>query len=530
MTFRVLATDRISREGLAPLAGDPRLEVVQEDDTASPRFQEELSRAHGLLVRSATRVTPDLLAAAPLLRAVGRAGVGVDNIDLPACTRRGVAVFNAPAGNTVSAAELAFALMLAAMRRVPEADRSVRAGEWARSRFNGSELQGKTLGLVGAGRIGGEVARRARAFQMRILIYDPFLTPERVLELEGRGAELEELLREADVVTLHVPLTDSTRGLLDRRRVALMKPTAYLVNASRGGVVDEDALAEALSEGRLGGAALDVYTREPLPEDSPLRSAPNLILTPHLGASTQEAQERVATEVARAVRRALLEADLAGALNAPSVGGAALQRMAPVLDLGRRLGLLAVSLAPGAISALEVGYAGEADETLGVLPRHVLMGILTPVLGRDQVNVVNAAVLAENRGISVSARRLPRRTLPGERVEVTVHTALGPLSLDGALLGEHHPRLVGLDGYDVNVAPAGTLLVLRNRDVPGVVGRVGTLLGEAGINIAEYHQARLSEGGDALAAVVLDGRFPRDVMDRLTALPEITSARVVELD
>lgn len=529
MSFRVLATDRISREGLAPLAGDDRLEVVQEDDSASPRFLEELGRSHALLVRSATRVTGELLAHAPLLRAVGRAGVGVDNIDLAACTERGVAVFNAPAGNTVSAAELAFALILASMRRVAEADRSVRSGEWARSRFSGMELQGKTLGLVGAGRIGGEVARRARAFQMRILIHDPFLTPERVVELEGEGAELDDLLRAADVVTLHVPLTDSTRGLLDRRRLALMKPTAHLVNASRGGVVDEEALAEALAEGRLGGAALDVFAGEPLQAESPLRDAPHLILTPHLGASTLEAQERVATEVAHAVRRALLDAELAGALNAPAVGGAALRRLEPVLDLGRRLGRLAVSLAPGAIRSVEVGYAGEGEEALGVLPRHILMGILTPVLGADQVNVVNAAVLAENRGITVSVRRLPRRTLPGERVEVTLHTTEGLLSLDGALLGEHHPRLVGLDGYDVNVAPAGTLLVLRNRDVPGVIGRVGTLLGEAGINIAEYHQARRSEGGDALAAVVLDGRFPREVLDRLTDLPEITSARVVEL-
>lgn len=529
MTFRVVSTDRISGEGLAPLLDRDEVEVVRADDSASPEFAEALAGAHGLLVRSATRVTEELLEGAPLLRVVGRAGVGVDNIDLDACTRRGVAVFNAPSGNTVSAAELAFALILACVRRVAEADRSVRDGEWARSRFQGTELRGKTLGLVGAGRIGGEVARRARAFGMSIRISDPYLTDARVRELEGEGMELDELLRVSDVVTLHVPLTDSTKGLLDRTRLALLKPTAYLVNASRGGVVDEAALAEALQEGRLAGAALDVYEEEPLAGDSPLRSAPNLVLTPHLGASTQEAQERVATEVAHSVRAALLDEELAGALNAPSVGGATLRRLAPLLDLGRRLGRLAVALAPGGISGVEVGYAGEASDALGVLPRHVLMGLLTPVLGRDQVNVVNAAVLAENRGISLSTRRLPRQRLPGERVEVTVTTSAGPVSLDGALLGEHHPRLVGLDGYDVNVAPAGTLLVLKNRDVPGVIGRVGTLLGEAGLNIAEYHQARRSEGGEALAAVVLDGHFPREMLDRLKQLPEVTDARVVEL-
>lgn len=529
MTFRVLSTDKISHEGLAPLLNDDRLVVVQEDDSASPGFQAELHGAHALLVRSATKVTEELLTKAPLLRAVGRAGVGVDNIDIPACTRRGVAVFNAPAGNTVSAAELAFALILAAARRVPEADRTLREGEWARSRFKGSELRGKTLGLIGAGRIGGEVARRAKAFDMSILIYDPFLTAERVRELEGTGCELDEVLRNADVVTLHVPLTDHTRGLLDAHRLSLMKPTATLVNASRGGVVVEAALAEALTEGRIAAAALDVFEEEPLPPESPLRSAPNLVLTPHLGASTIEAQERVATEVAHSVRCALADGDLSGALNAPSVGGSALRRLEPLLDLGRRLGRLAVALAPGPVSAVEVAYAGEADDALRILPRHVLMGLLTPVLGVDQVNIVNAQVLAERRGISVSTRRLPSRALPGERVEVAVDTANGPLSLDGALLGEHHPRLVGLDGYDVNVAPAGTLLVLRNRDVPGVIGRVGTLLGEEGLNIAEYHQARRSEGGEALAAVVLDGDCPTCVLERLEALPEVTGARVVQL-
>ena len=529
MSFRVLSTDKISTDGLAPLLNDHRMEVVREDDSGTEAFLRELAGAHGLLVRSATKVTADLLARAPNLRAVGRAGVGVDNIDVDACTERGVAVFNAPSGNTVSAAELAFALILTSVRRVAEADRSMRGGEWARSRFNGTELQGKTLGLVGAGRIGGEVARRARAFGMDLLVYDPYLTEERVRELGAEGCELDDLLRRADVVTLHVPLTDSTRGLLDARRLGLMKPSAYLVNASRGGVVDEAALAEALEAGRLAGGALDVYEAEPLAEDSPLRTAPNLVLTPHLGASTAEAQERVATEVAHAVRRALQDGDLAGALNAPSISGATLRRLAPLLDLGRRLGRLAVGLAAGGISRVEVGYAGDVESALSVLPRHVLMGILTPVLGASQVNVVNAAVLAQGRGMAVSSRRLASQSLPGERVEVVVHTSKGSVSLDGALLSEHHPRLVGLDGYAVNVEPSGHLLVLRNRDVPGVIGRVGTLLGGSGINIAEYHQARLSEGGDALAAVVLDTSCSPELMAELRGLPEILDARVVEL-
>lgn len=529
MTFRVLSTDKISADGLAPLLGREDVEVIQENDSASEAFAEALQGAHGLLVRSATRVTAELLEQAPLLQVVGRAGVGVDNIDIPACTHRGVAVFNAPAGNTISAAELAFALIMASVRRIAPADRSMREGRWDRAKFKGTELRGKTLGLVGAGRIGGEVARRARAFGMNILIYDPYLTDERVVELRGTGVELDELLERADVVTLHVPLTDSTRGLIGAEGLARMKPTAHLVNASRGGIVDEGALADALTAGKLAGAALDVYTVEPLDADSPLRQVPNLVLTPHLGASTQEAQERVAYEVAESVKGALLEGDLAGALNAPSVTGAVLQGLEPLLDLGRRLGRLAIGLAPGAVRSVEVGYAGEADDALRVLPRHVLMGVLSPVLGPEQVNVVNAGVLAEGRGISVSTRRLAGRSLPGERVEVSVETADGNVELDGALLGEHHPRIVGLDGYDVNVAPEGTLMVLRNHDVPGVIGRVGSLLGSAGINIAEYHQARRSEGGDALAAVVVDGEVPGEVLGAVAQLPEVTDARVVRL-
>lgn len=526
---RVVATDGIAPEGLQPLSEDDGVELHQVPST-DDGFREVISEARGLLLRSATKVTQELLDQAPELRVVGRAGVGVDNIDLEACTRRGVAVFNAPSGNTVSAAELAFALMLASVRHVPEADRSLRDGEWARSRFKGNELRGKTLGLVGAGRIGGEVARRARAFGMSVLVYDPYLTQLRVEELDAEAAELEDLLARADVVTLHVPLTDSTRNLIDGARLALMKPTAHLINTSRGGVVNEEALASALAAGELGGAALDVYSLEPLGADSPLRDAPNLILTPHLGASTEEAQERVAVEVARSVRRALLEGDLAGALNAPSIGGRALAELGPLLDLGRRLGQIGVVLAPGAVRKVSVGYSGESRDALGVLSRHVLVGLLTPVLGRTQVNVVNAEVLAEGRGIAVASQRLVRRDAPGERVVVTLETSAGTLTLDGGLLGEHHSRILGLDGYDVNLAPEGTLLILRNRDVPGVIGRVGTLLGTAGLNIAEYHQARRSEGGEALAAVVLDGAVPSQVLEEIRGLPEVSDARVVRVE
>ena len=518
--FTVVVTDGVSRTGLAPLRADPRFEVVEIAKSADPAFVQALSTAHGLVVRSATKVGADVLDQGPELRVVGRAGVGVDNIDLHAATERGVAVLNAPAGNTVSAAELTMALMLACVRGVAAADASMRAGEWARSRFQGAELRGRTLGLVGAGRIGGTVASRCRAFGMRVVAHDPYLTEERAAELQVERATLDEVIAAADVLSLHVPLTEATTGLIDADALARMKEGAFLVNVARGGVVDEAALADALASGHLAGAALDVFACEPLEADSPLRSAPNLVLTPHLGASTDEAQELVATEIAEAVRAALAEGDLSRAVNAPAIGGEALRRLRPLFDLGRRLGRLGCALARGGISAVEVRYAGSSDEGSRPLTAYVLMGLLENVLGEDEVNFVSAGHLASQRGIGVTTTQLARRGDYTEFVE---------LALAGALLGASHPRVVRIADYHVDVEPVGTLIVLRNKDVPGVIGRVGTLLGAHAINIAGYHQARLSRGGEALAAVAVDGDVEPRVREALMGLDEVTSAVVVRL-
>ncbi len=527
---RVLVTDKVSAAGLAPLRGDARFEIAQVDDPADPAFGEALAEAEGLIVRSATRVTGEMLARAPRLRVVGRAGVGVDNIDLEAATERGVAVLNAPAGNTVSAAELTLALVLSMARRVAEADASVRAGEWARSRLKGVELRGRTLGLVGAGRIGSEVARRCRAFGMGVVAYDPYLTDERAADIPvDRKDTLEEVLEAADVLSLHVPLTDSTRGLIDAGALARMKPTAFLVNVARGGVVDEAALAAALRDGALAGAALDVYANEPLEPDSPLREAPNVVLTPHLGASTVEAQELVATEIAEAVRAALAEGDLSRALNAPAIGSETLRALGPLFGLGRHLGHLACALAPGGVRELEVRYAGESDEALQPLTAYVLMGLLENVLGAHQVNFVSAGHLARQRDIGVARTRVTRHADYAEYVEVVARAERGDFLLAGALLGEAHPRIVRIADYHVGIVPAGTLIVLRNDDVPGVIGRVGTILGDHGINIAEYHQARMTRGGDALAAISVDGEVGGEVSGALLELPEVKSCVVVAL-
>jgi len=527
--FRVLITDKISDTGLEPLRSESRFDLIKIDDSSDPRFIEALPTVHGLIVRSATKVCAEMLDKATELRVVGRAGVGVDNIDLEAATARGVAVLNAPAGNTVSAAELTMALILAMVRRVAEADASVRQGEWARSRFKGAELRGRVLGLIGAGRIGGEVAKRCRAFGMRVLAYDPYLTDGRAEDLSIERATLDEVVEGADVLSLHVPLTDETRGIIDAAALARMKKGSFLVNVARGGVVDEAALATSLAEGHTGGAALDVYGNEPLEEGSPLREAPNLVLTPHLGASTAEAQGLVATEIAEAVRAALAEGDLTRALNAPAIGGEALRALGPLFDLGRRLGRLGYALARGGLEGVEIRYSGESEEALQPLSAYVLIGLLENILGEDRVNFVSAAHMAQQRGINVSRAQLGRHTDYTEFVEIVVKAERGDLRFAGALLGGTHSRIVRIGEFHVDIVPTGTLIVLRNHDVPGVIGRVGTLLGDHGINIAEYHQARQAKDGDALAAVAVDGDVAIAVRDAILDLDEVSKAVVVRL-
>lgn len=528
-TYRVLVADKIAREGLAPLAEDARFELVERPGLKGDELAQAVAEADAVLVRSATRITREALSRSTRLRVIGRAGVGVDTIDVEAATEKGVAVMNAPAGNTISAAELACALLLALVRKVPAADRSMKAGEWDRTSFGGTELYRKTLGLVGAGRVGGEVARRARAFGMRVLAYDPFLPPDAARELGIELAELDVVLRAADVISLHVPLTDKTRGMLGDERLALLKRGALVVNAARGGVLDEAALLRRLSDGSIGGAALDVFDQEPLPADHPLRKLPNVVLTPHLGASTEEAQLNVAVEIAEAVRAALLEGDYSRAVNAALVGGERLKRLRPLLELVERLGRVAAAVAQGPVTAVEVRFGGEGDDLLRPLAAGALIGLLEETVGAGAVNVVNALHLARQRGIVVERTRLDPSRDYSDLIELRVTHGGGTTRVAGALLAAGHPRLVALDEFHLNVVLSGQLLVLRNHDVPGVIGRVGSLLGNAGINIAEYHQARLKAGGDALAVVSVDAPLPAALLGTLGALQEVRSATQVGL-
>ncbi len=527
--FTVLLADAIAPEGTLPLRENGHFELVERKGLSGEALAAAIAEADAVIVRSSTTITREALARADRLKVIGRAGVGVDNIDVEAATERGVAVLNAPSGNTISAAELTFALLLSLARKVPAADRSVKEGAWDRKAYTGIELYGKTLGLVGAGRIGGEVAKRARAFGMDVVAYDPYLTLDRAEALDVEAATLEEVLARADVITLHVPLTPATEGLLDDAALARTRPGVYIVNASRGGVVDEAALARALESGHVAGAALDVYAAEPLAPESPLRAFPNIVLTPHLGAATTEAQQNVAVEICEAVRDALLEGDYSRAVNAPAVGGEAMRRIRPLLELAERLGRLAAACADGPTRAVEICHAGGLEEALRPLSAAALVGLLGDVVGRGAVNYVNALHLAASRGLRVERVRLTPDGDYAEYVELRL-TGARRTRVAGALLAEGHPRVVRIDDFHVDILPRGALVVLRNRDVPGVIGRVGTLLGDGGVNIAEYHQARLTEGGDALAAVSVDGRLDADLLAALRRVPDVHQVRQVQLD
>ncbi len=527
--YRVLIADPMSAAGLAPLARDDRFELIETSGLTGEHLAHAIEPCDAVIVRSTTRITREALQHAHRLRVIGRAGVGVDNIDVAAATERGIAVLNAPSGNTVSAAELTFALLLSLARRIPGADRSMRVGEWDRKSFSGFELHGKTLGLVGAGRIGGEVARRARAFGMHVVVSDPYLSEERALELDVERVSFDDLIEQADVISLHVPLTEATAGLIGAHELARMKRTAVIVNAARGEVVQEDALVSALRSGVIAGAALDVFAHEPLPAEHPLRSLQNVVLTPHLGAQTAEAQHSVALEISEGVRRALVDGDMTSAVNAPAIGGDEMRRLRPLLHLAERLGRLAAALATEPVTHITVRYGGPHEAAMKPIACAAIAGVLRDVVGASAVNLVNAIHVAEARGIAVERARVGTHGSDEEFVEVRLGRGDAETRAAGALVAGRHPRIVRINRFRVVVHPSGALLVIRNRDVPGVIGHVGSVLGEARINIAEYHQARLQAGGEALAAVSVDGRIADDVMGRLRSLADVLDARQVDL-
>jgi D-3-phosphoglycerate dehydrogenase len=525
---RVLVADPLSEAGLA-LLREAGVEVIDLGAGDRARLLELVADADALLVRSRTKVDAELLHAGRRLKVVGRAGIGVDNVDVQTATELGILVINAPTANLMSATEHTFALLLALARKVPAADASMKAGEWDRNRFVGTELQGKTLGVIGLGRIGQRVATRARAFEMQVVAFDPFLDPELGPRLGIELLHLDELLRRADVVTLHTPLTEQTRDLLNEARLARMKPGALLVNCARGGVVDEAALLRALESGHLGGAALDVFAEEP-PRDLRLVRHPQVVATPHLGAQTAEAQERTSTETAQMVLEALAGSFAVTAVNLPfSPSGS---RGEPFLRLSEQLGRLSSALLRSPLKRVQVDLWG-IDEGLQLpVTLAVLKGVLEPFLGAA-VNYVNVERIAHGRGIETVRAAHGE---PGEYpylISVSLHGsdpgAEGRVELAGTLFGDQQPRVVRFGRQPLEFRPEGKLLILRSYDVPGNVGKVGTLLGEAGVNIADIHLARKDGEEDAWTILRLDVEPTQQILERLAALPQMRRVHLADL-
>jgi D-3-phosphoglycerate dehydrogenase len=529
---RILVVEPVARAGIDLLSAAHAVEVRLglERDAVLGLLGED-GGWDALVVRSQTRVDAELLsAAAPRLSVVGVASVGIDRIDLEAATRAGVMIVNAPTGNTIAAAEHTMALMLALLRHVPAADASVRRGEWERGRYTGQELRGKTLGIIGMGKIGRAVARRAASFEMRVIASDPYLTEDQVAEAHAKLVGLPELLHRSDVISVHTPLTAQTRGLVGRAQLQATKPGAFVLNVARGGIVDEAALAEALSSGHVRGAAVDVYSAEPMAGDNPLRSAPNLVLTPHLGASTAEAQDRVGVEMAEQVLMALAGVTPPYALNAPSVGPETAPRLRPYVELGRRLAILARQLAPGAFDTLSLTYAGEiAAGECAPIRTAALAGLLEAVTDQ-RVNAVNADVVAHERGLTVRETRTASSEPWASLVELGVGPSDGTATIKLAGSTAHgRPHLAGVDGFAIDAELAGTMLVTRHHDRPGIVGAVGSILAEAGINISSLELSRLSEHGEAMMFVSVDDPLDVAVAGRLRDVDGMIECRVVEL-
>ena len=488
-------------------------------------------RWDALVVRSQTRIDEELLAAAGApLRVVGVASVGTDRIDLDAATRAGVMVVNAPTGNTIAAAEHTMALILALLRHVPAADASLRDGRWDRGAYTGRELRGKVLGVIGLGKIGKAVARRAVGFEMRVISSDPYLTEEQASEVGVKLVGLAELLHRADVITVHTPLTSQTRNLLGRPQLEATKPGAFVVNVARGGIVDELALAELLESEHLAGAAVDVYATEPMAPDNALRGAPNTVLTPHLGASTEEAQDRVGLEMAEQLLLALAGTTPPYAVNAPSVPPETAPRLRPYVELGRRLAVLARQLSPHPFDAVSLTYAGEiAAGECAPIRTAALAGLLEAVTDQ-RVNAVNADLVARERGLTVSETR----TASAEPWSSLVELAIGPADGDPylALAGSTaHGRshLVSVNGLEIDAAMGGTILVTRHQDQPGVVAFVGSVLADAGINISSLELSRRSARGEAMMFVTVDGDLDPSVVRQIEARDGIVEARAVVL-
>jgi D-3-phosphoglycerate dehydrogenase len=532
--MKILVCDPVSPKGIALLQQRPEFEVVVlADRLPEAELLPIVKDVVAMVVRSETKVTAKVIAAAPQLRVVGRAGVGVDNVDVDAATQRGVVVMNTPGGNTISTAELSFTMLLSLARKVPHAYASMAAGKWDRKQFQGVELAGKTLGVLGLGRIGSEVARRAVAFGMKVLGYDPFLTEARAralgIELE---LDLDEVYRAADFITVHMPVTEQTRGMLNAAAFARMKPKVCIVNCARGEIIEEKDLLAALDSGKVAAAALDVFAEEPLPADHPFRKHPNIVLTPHLGASTREAQEKCGIEVAEVIAGYLLTGEVRNAVNLPYLDAKTYEQVRPYLTLGEKLGKLLGQLAPPQVDRLHVTYGGKAQELPNIDPvtRAILLGFLSRASVKD-LNNVNVRSIASTLGLTVEEKRSNEPVTFNEWLHVQAFRgAEKVISAGGTFFGSpDNPRIVRVFSQATEIVPSGVVLLLKNKDRPGIVGYLGTLMSKHNVNIASMSLSRDTVGGLALTVLNLDSVPPPELLAEINKDPDITNVKVVQL-
>ena len=521
---KVLISDALSPAAVQ-IFKDRGIDVDVKVGLPKDELKSIIARYDGLAVRSATKVTPDILSAAPHLKVIGRAGIGVDNIDVNAATARGIVVMNTPHGNSITTAEHAIALIFALAREIPAANASTHAGKWEKNRFMGVELTGKTLGVIGCGNIGSIVAERAKGLRMKVVAFDPYLSPERAESLGVEKVDLDDLLRRADVITLHTPLTDKTRNILDAKALAKTKKGVRIVNCARGGLIDEKALKELLDNGHIAGAALDVFETEPA-RDHVLFGSDKVVATPHLGASTSEAQENVALQVAEQMSDFLLSGAIQNAINMPSITADEAVKLKPWIVLAERLGAFAGQLTETSIKAVELIFEGAASElNTKALMQAALAGLLKPNL--SDVNMVNAPIVAKERGIQVSDVRRTQHGAYEGYVMLKVTTENQTRDVAGTVFSNGIPRLIRIKGIDMDAQFAPHMLYVTNEDKPGFIGKLGTLLGDNNVNIASFNLGRTVAGGDAIALIEVDGAVPEPVLANLRKLPMVKQAKAL---
>jgi len=523
---KVLVSDKLSKTAVQ-IFKDNGVEVDYLPDLGKDKDKllEAIGQYDGLAIRSATKVTEKIIAAAKNLKVIGRAGIGVDNVDIPAATKKGIIVMNTPFGNSITTAEHAIAMMFALARQLPEADASTKASKWEKNRFMGVELTNKVLGIIGAGNIGSIVADRAQGLKMKVIAYDPFLTPERAVAMGVEKVELDELFKRADFITLHTPLIDATRNIINADSIAKMKPGVRIINCARGGLVDEKALYEALKSGKVAGAAFDVFVEEPA-ENNPLFELPNFVATPHLGASTTEAQENVALQVAEQISAYLMTGEITNALNFPSISAEEAPRLTPWVKLAEMLGSFAGQLTEDAIKGIRIEYEGNVAQ-LNVKPMTAaaLNGVLKPQMG--EINMVSAPQIAKDRGINVEVSTRDKQGAYEGYIRLTVVTEKMERAVAGTVFANGKPRVIQVKGINMEAELTPSMLYVTNEDKPGHIGRLGTMLGNLNINIANFNLGRADVGGDAIALLSIDGSVNDKQLKEIAGLPGVRQARVL---